>query len=186
MIGGLRCPFRLHQEDFAQALGIDASNKYENPGDQYAVKMFELIRKYSMNPLEDTLKLWKRIVFDFVLGNTDAHIKNFSLLYEPDLGGMRLSPAYDMISTAIYNASTREMSFNIGGKRELDKITEEDFRAMASQVGIGKNAAMNAYNSILRSFENAVLEASEELSAKGFKNAISIGERILEARKKLI
>lgn len=186
VIGGLRCPFRLHQEDFAQALGIDASNKYENPGDQYAVKMFELIRKYCMNPLEDTLKLWKRIVFDFVLGNTDAHIKNFSLLYEPDLGGMRLSPAYDMISTAIYSASTREMSFNIGGKRELDKITEEDFRAMASQVGIGKNAAMNAYNSILRSFENAVLEASEELSAKGFKNAISIGERILEARKKLI
>ena len=90
--------------------------------------MFEIIRNYSADPLGDTLKLWNRMVFDYALGNTDAHIKNFSLQYDPDLRSVRLSPAYDMISTAIYNASTREMSFNIGGKRNLDLITEEDFR----------------------------------------------------------
>lgn len=186
VISGLKRPFRLHQEDFAQALGIEASEKYEKPGDQYAVKMFEIIRNYSADPLGDTLKLWNRMVFDYALGNTDAHIKNFSLLYDPDLRNVRLSPAYDMISTAIYNASTREMSFNIGGKRNLDLITEEDFRIMAEQAGIGKKVAGNAYYSVLNGFEKAVKEAAEELSALGFKNAVSIGERILMARKRIL
>ena len=116
-IEGLPRPLRLHQEDFSQALGISSANKYEKGHEGYMRMMFDLLRQYSANPIEDQQKLWDRIVFCYLLGNTDAHIKNFSLLYDPDLRSVRLSPAYDMISTAIYNASTREMSFNIGGKR---------------------------------------------------------------------
>ncbi len=185
-VRGLRRPFRLHQEDFAQALSIAAADKYEKDGDNYIVRMFEIIRNHSGNPLEDQLKLWRRIVFDYVLGNTDAHIKNFSLLYSYDLGEKRLSPAYDMISTAIYEASTREMSFNIGGKRALDEIGKDDFRTMASQVGIGERLAMNTFEDVLNRFENSIHESVTELSSMGFENALDIGDRILLARRNIL
>ena len=148
--------------------------------------MFGTIRKHSGNPLEDQLKLWRRIVFDYVLGNTDAHIKNFSLLYSYDLGEKRLSPAYDMISTAIYEASTREMSFNIGGKRSLDEIGRDDFVTMASQVGIGERVAMNVFEDVLNRFEDSIRKSVAELSSIGFENASDIGDRILLARRGIL
>ena len=186
IISGLRRPFRLHQEDFAQALGISAADKYEKEGENYLKRMFGIIRNHSGNPLEDQLKLWRRIVFDYVLGNTDAHIKNFSLLYSYDLGEKRLSPAYDMISTAIYEASTREMSFNIGGKRSLDEIGKDDFKIMASEAGIGEKVAMNVYEDILNRFEKSIRESVNVLLSMGFENALDIGDRILMARRKIL
>ncbi|WP_026506618.1 type II toxin-antitoxin system HipA family toxin [Butyrivibrio sp. MC2013] len=185
-INGLKRPFRLHQEDFAQAMGISSTNKYEKIGDDYAVKMFDIIRKYSAIPLEDQIKLWRRIVFNFVLGNTDAHIKNYSLLYSEDLMKKRLAPAYDMISTVIYEATTREMAFGIGGKRFLDDIQIDDFKILASQVGIGQRIAIRVYEEVLGNFEKAILESSRELASIGFENAMVIGDRILLARKKIL
>ncbi len=103
MITGLPCPLRLHQEDFSQALGIK-----RNAG--YMRRMFEILRQYSSNPIADQQRLWDMIVFNYLLGNTDAHIKNFSLLYGKDLHSIRLAPAYDMVSTTVYESSTREMA----------------------------------------------------------------------------
>lgn len=185
-ISGLRRPFRLHQEDFAQALGIAAADKYEIDGKNYAAAMFKVIRNHSGNPMEDQLKLWRRIVFDYVLGNTDVHIKNFSLLYSYDLGEKRLSPAYDMISTAIYESSTREMSFNIGGKKDIDEIGQDDFGALASQLGFGEKVAMNVLEDVLNSFESSILESARELSSMGFEKAVEISDRILLARRNVL
>lgn len=186
IIDGLKRPFRIHQEDFAQAMGIPSSRKYESDGQDYAVKMFDIIRNNAMNPLEDQLILWNRIVYNYVLGNTDAHIKNFSLLYDPHMKGTRLAPAYDMISTVIYDSSTRDFSFNIGGERNIDSIDEENFRSLASKVGIGEKPAMNSYQRVLDGFEYAIKEAGKELQEKGFYNAGDIAERILVARKAIL
>ena len=122
--------------------------------------MFEILRLYAINPLEDQLSLWRRIVFNYVIGNTDFHIKNFSLLYKSDLSGVKLAPAYDIIGTLIYESATREMSFNLGGIRNIDEV--------------------------LDGFEAAIREASRELSDIGFENAKSIGDRILYSRKRII
>ena len=62
-IDGLQVPFRLHQEDFAQALGIPSSQKYETEKKGYLSKMFRLIREYAADPLTEQIKLWKRICF---------------------------------------------------------------------------------------------------------------------------
>ena len=186
IISGLRRPFRLHQEDFAQALGIAAADKYEKDGENYAIKMFGLIRNHSGNPLEDQLRLWRRIVFDYVIGNTDAHIKNFSLLYSYDFGEKRLSPAYDIISTVIYEATTREMSFNIGGKKSLDELKKDDFRILASQVGIGEKIAISVFEDVLNGLENSIRESAGELTSMGFVNAMDISDRILLARRKVL
>ena len=186
MIGRLKRPYRIHQEDFAQAMGIASYEKYEIESQSYAEKMFEIIRNYARRPLEDQLRLWNRIVFNFVLGNTDAHIKNYSLLYDPHMEGISLGPAYDMISTVIYESATRDMSFNIGGIRNLDNIDEESFKSLAAKVGIGEKIAMSNYHKVLDRFENAIKESAEELQENGFDNAAEIAERILLARKKVL
>jgi len=81
MIDGLPRPQRLHQEDFAQALGIPAAEKYEPTDGMYLKNAFALLKHRSANPLEDQLKLWDLTVFNFLIGNTDNHLKNLSLLY---------------------------------------------------------------------------------------------------------
>ena len=186
MIGKLKRPYRIHQEDFAQAMGIASFEKYEREDRNYAEKMFEIIRNYTRSPLEDQLRLWNRIVYNFVLGNTDAHIKNYSLLYDPHMGGISLAPAYDMLSTVIYESATRDMSFNIGGIRNLDSIDEERFKLMAARVGIGEKIAMTNYHKVLDRFVNAVKESAQELQELGFDNALDIAERIIMARKKVL
>ncbi|MBR3538844.1 MAG: HipA domain-containing protein [Eubacterium sp.] len=186
LIGHLKRPFRIHQEDFAQAMGVQSSEKYERDGQNYAESMFEIIRRYTDNPVEAQLELWNRIVFNYVLGNTDAHIKNFSLLYDPHLGGKSLAPAYDMISTVIYESTTKEMSFHIGGIRNIDCIDEERFRSLASRAGIGEKIAMRSYHNVLNHFEKAIREAAKELNELGFYNADPIAERILMARRKVL
>ncbi|WP_022765232.1 HipA domain-containing protein [Butyrivibrio sp. XPD2006] len=186
IIRNLRRPNRIHQEDFAQAMGISSYDKYEKDGQNYAEKMFEIIRRYSGRPLDDQLRLWNRIVYNFALGNTDAHIKNHSLLYDADMKGIRLAPAYDMISTVIYDSATREMSFNIGGTRNLDSVEEESFKILADRIGMASKVAMDNYNKVLDKFENAIRESGRELQEIGFGNARDIAERILLARKTII
>lgn len=100
--------------------------------------------------------------------------------------GIALAPAYDMISTVIYENSTRDMSFNIGGIRNLDSIDEENFKSLASRVRIGEKIAMRNYHTVLDRFENAIRESARTLQETGFDNATDIAERILLARKKVL
>lgn len=65
-INGLIRPFRLHQEDFAQALGIPAYEKYENGNKQYLLKAFQLLRNNVADPLTDQLKLWDMLIYDYL------------------------------------------------------------------------------------------------------------------------
>ncbi len=125
-------------------------------------------------PFTDTV-----IVFDYVLGNTDAHIKNFSLLYGKDLRGLRLAPAYDLVSTTIYESSTREMSFYIGNDLLIDEITETSFRDAAAEIHLGERFAVGRYNFICNHFREALREAAAELQEAGFSKANEIEERIL-------
>lgn len=167
-IGALLRPDRLHQEDFAQALGIPSSRKYEKEDDHYLAQMFRVLREYSTDPIEDQLKLWDRVIFNYLIGNTDAHIKNFSLLYSPDMRSIRLAPAYDILSTVVYESSTREMSMKIGKALDIDDVKAESFEQAASEVGLGKSMAMKRYNMIRDNFERALHEAALELADEGF------------------
>lgn len=127
MIDGKKVPFRLQQEDFAQALGVPASQKYEKIGDSYLKRAFTLLRQYSDNPVEDQLKLWDICIFNYLIGNTDNHIKNIGLLYGKDRRTIRLAPAYDIVSTMIYEESTEQMAMAIDGELDIRKITKESF-----------------------------------------------------------
>ncbi len=178
-ITGLPCPLRLHQEDFAQAMGVSSAQKYEKNHAGYMQGMFEVLRQFSANPIVDQQKLWDMIIFCFLLGNTDAHIKNFSLLYGKDLRGIRLAPAYDLVSTTVYESSTREMAFSIGNDLLIDEITEDSFRKAASDLHIGEKFAISRYNYISNHFREALREAASELQDAGFSQAVRMEDRIL-------
>ena len=178
-IAGLPCPLRLHQEDFAQAMGIPSANKYEKNHAGYMRGMFEILRQFSSNPIADQQKLWDMIVFCFLLGNTDAHIKNFSLLYGKDLHNIRLAPAYDLVSTTVYESSTREMAFSIGNALVVDEITEASFREAAAEIHIGERFAAGRFALICNHFREALRAAASELTDAGFPNAKEMEERVL-------
>ena len=174
----LRAPLRLHQEDFAQALGVSSEKKYETTDSGYLRKMFELIRNYSSNPLEDQRKLLERIVFNYMIGNTDAHLKNFALIYNQSLRGVRLAPAYDMVSTRVYDLSP-EMSFYIDGEKDINKVSRQSFINVANEIGMGRKMVEAVFDNIANRIENSLKTAAVKLAENGFEDSIELSKKIL-------
>ncbi len=177
--GELIRPLRLHQEDFAQALGIPSHDKYEKGNSHYLPMIFNLVRNYTANPIKDELRLWDKLVYDYLVGNTDNHIKNISLLYSENLRSIELAPAYDIISTVIYNGSSTDMAIGIGGERNISNITREHFEKAADGVGLGKKLALSRLDMLSEHFADAFEEAANELTSAGYIRAHDIKEQIL-------
>jgi len=179
-LDGLKCPYRLHQEDFAQALGIFAADKYEKTPSGYMARMFELLRNESANPIEDQIALLRIIIFNYLIGNTDCHVKNFSLLYSEDLKSKRLAPAYDLVATRVYR-TTSDMSFYIGNGLSITEIDRSKFEMVASEIGLSRNLVLNNFDDVANKLEKAMSDASEDLAEKGFENAIALKAEILKS-----
>lgn len=132
---------RLHQEDFCQALGIVSEQKYQKEGGPSLKQCFGLLRDVSSVPAIDVARLLDDVVFNYVVGNNDAHGKNFSLVYRPSGAGeleIRLSPLYDVVSTIYYPELSRDMAMRIGEQYSSDKVTLRDFEKLADDAKLGK------------------------------------------------
>ena len=179
------CPKSLPRS-VSHTMAETGSGKGETEPSGYLRKMFAILLQRSADPITDQLKLWDRIVFNCLIGNTDSHVKNFSLLYGTDLKTVRLSPAYDIVSTTIYEQSTRDMAFWTGDALSLDNITEASFRTLAKEVGLGERMAMSRLNSMRNRFTSALHESAVELAGAGYPKAAEIEQRILTTGSKLI
>src|SRR3990167_2811278 len=126
---------RLHQEDFCQALGIVSENKYQNEGGPSLKKCFDLLRLVSTVPVIDLNKLIDIVIFNFFIGNCDAHGKNFSLVYK---NSVELSPFYDLVSTIFYKNLSTKMAMKLGGEYELKRIGIKNFEILAEEAGLAK------------------------------------------------
>ncbi|MBR4755217.1 MAG: type II toxin-antitoxin system HipA family toxin [Lachnospiraceae bacterium] len=177
-IDGLPLPLRLHQEDFAQAMGLPSVDKYEREKSGYLKGMFDIIRAYCSDPIKDQLKLWKMICFNYLIGNTDCHIKNYSLLYGDDLKGLSLAPLYDCLSTRVYNL-TNEMSFFIGNEIDIRKADRRSFAAASVEAGLSERMALSIFDQMSDGFEKALDDAAESLANDGFDQAVVMKEKIL-------
>jgi serine/threonine-protein kinase HipA len=104
-------PMRIHQEDFCQALGVVPEMKYQNEGGPDLKACFDLLRKATRPSAPQVLRLLDAVVFNALIGNHDAHAKNFSLLYaDPGKNAApTLAPLYDMLCTAVYDHLTPTM-----------------------------------------------------------------------------
>lgn len=129
---------RLHQEDFCQALGIVSEHKYQNEGGPSLKQCFDLLRAVSSSPVIDLQRLLDAAIFNYLIGNTDAHGKNFSLLYGQEHGDARLAPFYDLVCTIYYPELSKKMAMKIGGEYLLDRILPRQFERLAEETGLAK------------------------------------------------
>lgn len=129
--GGRRL-MRMHQEDLCQALGFVPYYKYQVEGASYSYPALcaSLIDDACAAPRRDRAEFAKRLAFDYAVGNSDAHLKNFSLLYDASWQSRRLAPMYDVTCIPLTGYSTH-MAFDVGGHRELGDIDERDVMSVA-------------------------------------------------------
>ncbi len=126
---------RIHQEDFCQALGVPPETKYASEGGPTFKDCFELLRRVSVRPATDVLKLLDAAIFNLIVGNADAHGKNFSILYDDQ--GPRMAPLYDLISTVTYPDLSPKMAMRIGKRATLAEMDADGWEAFAKDAGIG-------------------------------------------------
>src|SRR5260370_7153711 len=116
---------RLHQEDLCQAQNIVSELKYQKEGGPSFKQCFTLLRNVSTAPVIDLANLLDAAIFNYLIGNNDAHGKNFSLVY-PDKE-IRLAPLYDAISTIYYPELNTDMAMRIGREYPSDTSPPNDF-----------------------------------------------------------
>lgn len=123
---------RLHQEDLCQALGKLYIEKYQQEGGPGVVDAMALIDDASSAPARDRPQLWLALVFNVLIGNCDAHGKNYSLLY--DSRAPSLAPLYDLVSTAAYDELTPRLAMSIDGARKLEEVDHAAWRRLAEEI----------------------------------------------------
>lgn len=125
---------RLHQEDFCQALAVVPEMKYQNEGGPDLAQCFELVRRATKPNALHVLRLLDIVIFNALIGNHDAHGKNFSLLYRDKMPV--LAPFYDLLSTAVYADLTPKMAMKIGSKYKFNEVQARHWDQFAQSAGL--------------------------------------------------
>ena len=156
---------RLHQEDFCQALGIVAGRKYTAEGGPGFRQCFDLVRRTCARPAVEVLKLLDAAIVQALLGNADAHGKNYSLLYRGS--GVELAPLYDLLSTVVYPDLSPKFAMKIAGRATLSELRPGDWDCFAKSMELGAPIARRR----VRELASLALERTgtvvEELSLPG-------------------
>lgn len=148
---------RVHQEDFAQAVGLPASKKY----DQITYEaMALLIRRFVDEDAVD--ELIRRLALVIACGNDDAHLKNWSLLY-PD--GIRAvwSPLYDQVATVAWPGQGRQLALNLAGVKEFHRIDRAAFERFAERAELEPRRVLEQVNETLDRLRQAWREIHGDL-----------------------
>jgi serine/threonine-protein kinase HipA len=125
---------RLHQEDFCQALGIVPEQKYQNEGGPSFAALFAMLRQVTRPSAPQVLRLLDYAVFNLLVGNHDAHGKNYSLLRVSS--GIELAPMYDVLCTAVYPHLTSKMAMKIGNKYKFQDLAARHWEQFAQAAGL--------------------------------------------------
>ncbi len=135
---------KLHMEDMCQLSERLTEHKYKGSYEQIA----KVIQRFSSVPKLDLINYWEQVIFSWITGNADMHLKNFSL-YSKEHGKYLLTPAYDMLSTALVMPDdTEELALTLNAKKR--KIKKEDFEISMQASGLEKKVIDNIFNKFIR------------------------------------
>ncbi len=126
---------RLHQEDFCQAMGFPPEQKYQQEGGPLLRDCIAMLREWSTAPVLDIRDFLDGLIFNVLIGNADAHGKNYSLLYRQ--GERRLAPFYDLVCTLAWPELSKAPAMKIGKSDSIETITSAHWRKMAQDTGLG-------------------------------------------------
>lgn len=130
---------RIPMEDMCQLTERLTEHKYQGSYEQIA----KAIVKYSKTPGLDVVNFFELVLFGYLTGNADMHLKNFSLIEQQKLG-MVLSPAYDLVNTALINPEdNEELALNLNEKKS--KLRKSDFQAAFNTLGLDEKQQQNLF-----------------------------------------
>jgi serine/threonine-protein kinase HipA len=173
---------RLQQEDLCQLLDKDKHQRYENSSGPSLNDVMEAISWYSANVYGDKLQFMRLFIFNFLIGNTDAHGKNFSFLRERN-GAILLSPAYDIVSVTKYTGIFRDMAMRVGFEYLIDNVTPADWEVFAKQCNARFSQVQELFHDTVSGISANIDTITEALTDSGFTDAIAIREHILQEVK---
>jgi serine/threonine-protein kinase HipA len=155
---------KIHQEDFAQILGRD--DKYKGSVEEIG----RVLKQVSSVPGLDVQLFFERVVFNFLIGNGDAHLKNYSIFYINE-NEARLTPAYDLVSSKLVIPGEEDSALVINGKK--NRLSGQDFQDLARYLNIPQkiryekfDRKLNAMNETIR---NSKLDKEKQV---GFMDII--------------
>jgi serine/threonine-protein kinase HipA len=135
---------KLAMEDMCQLTERLTEDKYHGSYEQIG----KAIQKYSATPGLDVVNFFELVLFSFLTGNADMHLKNFSLLEQPGMG-MTLSPAYDLVNTVLVNpADEEDMALTLNGRKK--KLKKQDFVAAMNTLKVEEKQQENIFNKMAK------------------------------------
>jgi serine/threonine-protein kinase HipA len=165
---------RVHQEDVCQALAVHPARKYENEGGPSPRAIAELLREYSGNADEDLVVFIEALIFNWLIGGTDAHAKNYSILIGAE-GRARLAPLYDTASALPY-AGTQvrklKLAMKIGGKYRLHEIGVHQWVKLARELKYSEDRMRASLTRLARSMIEVVPEVLRREQRRGLSHPI--------------
>ena len=167
---------KIHIEDMAQLLDMPPDSKYESTLEQVGIA----ILKFSNRPYLDLIDFFERILFCFLTGNGDMHLKNWSLIEQPQ-GYWHMAPCYDLISSRIYLPNEDESALTVNGKR--NRLNLDDFVRLGDYLKIDNRSIKNAINKMLGLKEKMFAMVSRPNYFSGAKDLSKI---VLERYERII
>lgn len=157
---------RIPQEDFAQALGAD---------DKYRVTFKDCLKvlNQTTNPALNKREFVKQIIFNYLIGNNDAHAKNFSIFRIFD--DIKLTPAYDLLCTSVYDFDTN-FAMKIGNAKNYSDVVDKDWEILAQDIDVSYKIVENELKRQKELLPQIVEKYAKELNCK-------VGYKILEIVK---
>ena len=162
---------RIHQEDFAQALGLPSELKYQRrgqPGRRFDVEAALTVLDQTRDPDGARLAFLKATVFNVCIGNTDNHAKNHAVLYDQP-GPPRFAPLYDMLPIRLSSQFTHELAYGVDAATAFDDMTAADLTAFFLQMGVEEADMDLLRDSELAPMIEALERASPRLKSSGLK-----------------
>jgi serine/threonine-protein kinase HipA len=132
---------RIHQEDLCQATGLPPTRKYEAEGGLSLAGAVTVIRDHVTRPLVDVPRVISWQAFNIVLGNSDGHAKNLSILYTDN--DVKLAPLYDLVSTREYKRLDRKLAMGVGGRQNPDEIERPEWLGLSEELRIGQRTVLD-------------------------------------------
>lgn len=139
---------RIHQEDFAQVVGLPPEKKYDQVG--YG-DLALLLRRIVDEEAAD--ELIRRLALVVASGNNDAHLKNWSLLY-PDAIRARWAPVYDQVATVSWTAPDRQLALKLGGRKEFHRLDGEALERLAHEARMSPPQVLRLFTETLASLRS--------------------------------
>ena len=184
--------FRIHQEDFCQALGRAPQQKYQNEGGPSASEILILIRQYSSNHAEDEQRFIDALILGWLIGATDAHAKNFSVLIAAG-AQVRLAPLYDISSALPYpkqvDLRRANLAMKIGGSYRLREIGRRNWEKFAAENKISPKILHDRIGHLMDVMPHMCRTVVDTLAREGITHSVvellvqSIGERVTKCRE---